>query len=34
MALDLLPDVKAAAGRFRRRLCIDDLTLYLGVGGA
>ena len=29
LALDLLPDVKAAAGRFRRRLRIDDLTLYL-----
>ncbi len=32
LALDLLPDVKEAAGRFRRRLRIDDLTLYLEWG--
>ena len=32
LALDLLPDVKAAAGRFRRKLRIDDLTLYLEWG--
>ena len=32
LARELLPDVKAAAGKFRRKLRIDDLFLYLEWG--